>query len=266
MNAMYEFYRSVFGALVSALSSMGDSLALALVSAIAGIALVFLYKFVSPQKRIAATKRKISGTIMESVLFRHDVATSLLAQGRAILLSMKYAGLAIPALFALAIPALLVLGQLYAHYGLTPVQPGDSLIVTAQLQNDADPGILRLEGRDISITDPVRIEALQQVSWRLHVEGDQPEITIFSDTASQSLPLLGVTTPASSAIEPLWSAWVLGAQAPSSELSSTLQSLSINYLDRTHVLFGIEWNWVILFLIISLIAGLVFSRVFKVEI
>ncbi|HKB89273.1 MAG TPA: hypothetical protein VKC60_02025 [Opitutaceae bacterium] len=48
--------------------------------------------------------------------------------------------------------------------------------------------------------------------------------------------------------------------------SSPIQSIEVNYAERTIYFAWLEWNWIWLFFVLSLIAGFVFKSILGIEI
>jgi uncharacterized membrane protein (DUF106 family) len=264
LTPIYDLYQQLARSIVSLLLPLGYGWSLFVISVVLGVILVFIYGKVSAQKSIAKVKKKISANILESILFRHDVGVSLSAQGKAMMLALNYAALAIPPLIILLVPVILILGQLFPVFGLHDPQKSSPLIVTAQLTT---PDAVK-EVRLISSGDKneeflsVGATSILEKSWRID---SLPEKIIFeSKNGAITLPVSGDSRIPG--IDSVWMAWIFGYLTVPSELSNQVKSLHIEFPDRTIYWLGLEWNWIILFFIVSLVAGLVFSRFARIEI
>lgn len=271
LATLYSGLQGFFALLMSVLVPAGPVIALIIVSVLLGIMLILAYGKLSAQEKIAGVKRNIAANILESVLFRHDLKICLAAQIRAMGLSFKYAGLAIPPLIALALPTVIVLGQLYPYFGLRGLAPGETAIVTAKVTDRSLLNSISLAGEGLSeITPPVRMESLDELSWRVKAaDGGDGKILINSDDKKLvEVPLLSSskTAPSINGLDSWDTAWLYGSSVVPGELANSISRVSISYPERNLHWLGISWNWLVLFFVVSMIAGLVMSRVAKIEI
>ena len=199
----------------------------------------------------------------------------------------RYAGLAIPPLIILAIPCLLVLGQLYPTYGLK-VDEKKEIVITAKLRDNVkeDSLTLQIDGNtsNESNSTSIFIPEIGEKSWKIPLLDGVPEsVTIFSGAKTSGevgssadsllkIPLIKQADDKKSShllasgADSAYLAWLTGSVAVPASLSKVVKHVSVNYQDREISWLGISWNWIILFFIISLIAGLIISRYAKIEI
>jgi hypothetical protein len=285
MRIMDSILASIFGgirtlaALVFPVTELlGRSGSFVLISLIAGLLLIIVYGKISAQGKIAKVKRTIAGALMESVLYRHSLALSLKAQGRALVAAATYAGLAIPPLIFLAIPTILLLGQLYPRYVLEPLKKGDTVTVTASFSSKVkELNDISLTGSTgLEISDGISVIKSNEKSWRLSIideirEAPQKlELSIpDSQNSKQSALELELISPLSEAPNgymPFGSAWYLGGALIPEKMADKVTSLTLKYQEQLIPFLGIEWNWLLLFFLVSLVGGLGASKLFNIEI
>ncbi|HPF34398.1 MAG TPA: hypothetical protein P5571_00455 [Candidatus Krumholzibacteria bacterium] len=163
-------------------------LALAVVSALTGILLLWLFKLVTPQARLAAARRRLLGHLYEMGLYQDDLPTLMRVQGALALANLRYVTLTLPALLVLLPPAALVLVHLEARYQHPALVPGETVLVRAHV-DPGRPGLvdaLRLDpGAGLALdAPPVRDAAGSAVWWRLRVESPGRHEVTLSDGAS----------------------------------------------------------------------------------
>jgi hypothetical protein len=61
-------------------------------------------------------------------------------------------------------------------------------------------------------------------------------------------------------------AWLIGDLAIPAELTSSIESITVAYPERGLQWLGLSWNWLVLFFIVSLVAGLIAGKFAKIEI
>ena len=172
MNSVIDAVNSgaslLVGLLLRPFLGFSPFLGLFVVSALAGVVLLYLYGKVSAQKKIRALKRQIFANLQEVVLFRHDIGIMLRAQGRLFKCSALYFAYAFPALIVLMIPCLLVLAQLNLYFGVRTLQPGETALLKIKLSSPAKIREVSLEtSQNLEVSPAVRSPADGEVAWRL---------------------------------------------------------------------------------------------------
>lgn len=245
------------------------------ISFIAGVLLVLAYGRISNQKALKNVKRSIAAGVYEAVLFRHDVGLSLKAQLGMLLSGFRYLGLATPPLIILIIPSLLLLAQLNLRYGNRAIKPGESVIVSATL-NDEDAlfdTALNSNSPNLLITPPLRDLSNKSVSWRIDALKDSSSnlLTLSLPNGIQMREELAVGRAPSTGISsikhssPWWQFLYPGASIPE-EVRATITQLEVGYPESELSVAGINTSWIVLFFVISLASGLLASKVVGVEI
>lgn len=245
------------------------------ISIVAGVILVVVYGKVSNQGALKRVKKGITAGIIESVLFRNDIRTCLGAQGRMLLGGCRYVSLALPPLLILLIPSLLILAQLNARYGARALQPGESVVVSVAIPDEDslfETSLLAPKG--FGVTPPLRDLESKTVTWRLDVpntlqsDSDQ-SITMVINGSESTYPLHVGTTPAVLPTElhtsPWWQLLYPGAEFPSS-LKRYAESISITYPEQALAFGSVSVHWLVLFAVVSIVAGLIGSKVIGIEI
>ncbi len=250
----------------------GASLAgLLFVSVLLGVALVWAYGKVSAQSCLKGVKDGIAAALYEAVLYRHDLRLLLAAQGRLFSGAGRYLALAAPPLLILALPCIVVLAGLNDRYETRGLQIGEG----AQVDLRATPGTSFKDlsisgGAGVTVSQPVRQEREGRVSfWVQRTGAEDARVSIL--LGAQSSLEQGVARaemPQEFAVaHRARSIWLRPIYPrPAGELSAPFQSLSIGYPLRQHSVLGFQAHWLLIFLVASMIAGLIGSRILKIEI
>lgn len=164
MNALNRAVTRLFDLVLAPLSFLGPELTLVLVSGIFGVLALILFKFISAQKAIKATKDKIKAYLIEIRIYQNDLGVVSKAVGRVLLLNLKYLGLNFGPILPLFVPFAFVAAQLVCRFGFAPLplryvereelQPGAATVVELELQ----PGqSAELAGLSVELPDHVRV-------------------------------------------------------------------------------------------------------------
>jgi len=163
--------------------------ALAVISALTGVLLLWLFKLVTPQERLAAARRRLLGHLYEMGLYQDDLPTLLRVQGALARANLRYVTLTLPALLALLPPVALVLVHLEARYQHPPLAAGDVVLVRAEVgvdRKDLLDALVLEPGPGLALDAPaVRDRGAPAVWWRVRVESPGLHEVTVSDGAGR---------------------------------------------------------------------------------
>ncbi|HUX08627.1 MAG TPA: hypothetical protein VMX35_15100 [Acidobacteriota bacterium] len=269
LNTIFDGYFGLAGML-------GGDAALWIISALAGVVLLLIFKITSNQKAIKRTKERISASFLEVRLFKDDMSQMMSAQGRIFGSAFRYMGHAMAPMLWMIVPVLLLLIQMNLWYGYEPLDEGDSALVVARIEG-SEPLVdmpLRLETDEGLTVDtpPLRIEALREVNWRVRAEtpGSHTIRLVWGDGKDEAVTQTVQVDGAFIKIEPirargaweeLWNPGAVPLPSP-----GPVSFLEVTYSEAEVNLFGFRMHWVIAFFILSLVFGFAFKGVFGVEI
>lgn len=274
MEYFNQAVTSVFSLLLAPFSQLAPFWGLLFISIVAGIALAYAYGKLSNQAALRRVKRSITAGMFESVLFRNDLRTSLAAQGRMLWGGLRYFCLAIPPIVLLLIPSVCILAQLNLRYNARPLQPGESALLSVSV-SDAD-ALFEAElkaPQGVAVTPPLRDLEHNEVTWRVQT----PKSAVITEpltlsTAGASSPHLLYTSstsprtlPANLYTSPLWQFLYPGGTVPEA-LRKHVNAISIAYPEQQVQVAGLQTNWLVLFVVISIIAGFLASKILGIEI
>ena len=147
---------------------------LVLWSALSGVVALFVYKLVSNQKGIARTKNLIKLHLLEIRLFKEDLLGVLAATAKILLRNALYIAHNLAPMAVMLLPMLVILAQLVAWYGYTPLPEGSVRLLKLQLDREhatvpATAVTLQLPAGVVLEAPPVRT-ARGEIAWRLRAE------------------------------------------------------------------------------------------------
>lgn len=272
MNRVVDFYNGIVTQLCQILfAPFKEYLGLGLitVSAFCGVLFLYLYGKVSNQTAIRDTKRQIYTLLLEVALFRKDLRVILTSQLGLFKQAFRYLFLAVPPLLVLIIPCLLLLAQLNLYFGNVPLALNQNALITIVSESTSDlfnvsisapeeleltPALRASSERSIYLRASAHKDGEHEMSVRL---GDHTILTqpVYSGPRPQALPQISVQD---------W--WLKLLYPGGSSLSAPITQISIDY-PAYHLAFaGLKLHWVLVFFIVSLISGLIASKVMGVEV
>ena len=292
LNTIFDGYFAIAGML-------GRDFAFWLLAGLVGIMFMYLFKFTSNQEAIRVVKDQIAAGFLEVRLFKDDLGQMLKAQGMIFGNGLKYFYNALKPVVFLSIPFLFIATQVNLWYGIDSLSADEtrvpfqemfekngirhdlprgaekSAIVTVKIDGDfknlsKDISLEAGEGVEI-VTPALRIESLNEVNWRikavkageydlkLKVGGQELIHTVFVGEKENFRKM--ETRRVRGAWDEFWSPGkpAIPAEIPVSELA-------VKYPVRSYNLLGFEMDWIVAFVIISMIIGFALKGVIGVEI
>lgn len=246
----------------------GPALSLSVLSILVGLGMLWVFRVTSNQQRIKAVKRKVYAYLLEMRVYGDDPGATWRAQKSLMSANLRYMGLALQPALWMALPLAILLIHMEAFYGRAPLEPGRPVLVTAALKNGVDgpaPELVAPRGVDVS-APPVRVVDERQVSWRIvpqaatsgelhiHINGQDFAKEIEAGGGQRFVPGKRVQ----SAWDALW-------HPDEPRISSNdVEWVDIVYPAAFIPLFGLHVNWLVWFLIVSMIAAFVLRKRFGV--
>lgn len=121
MNAIHRTVSAIFDAVLTPFETMGDIAALILVSGVFGILALLLFKKISWQQGIKATKDKIKGHMIAIRIYQDDLWIVFTSVTKVVLRNFQYLSLNFGPILPLFIPFVLIASQLVVRYGFDPL-------------------------------------------------------------------------------------------------------------------------------------------------
>jgi hypothetical protein len=205
-------------------------------------------------------------------LFQDQLHVVVGSYGRILRGTGRYLRLAFMPLLYVIIPVTLLIVQLDRYLGVTAVQPNAPFLLTAKMSNaDALNGASLDLPAEITTTAPaVHVAADREIIWRLAAakEGEY-EIKVLAGGQS-AVKTVHVSSDLAR-LSPVrlrghfWERMFSSAE-PSLPDNSPVESIAINYPERTIAIAGYEMNWIWLFFIFSMIAGYIFKELLGIQV
>jgi len=245
---------------------------LIVVSFLTGLAAVLVFGYVSNQESLRRIKNRIQAHLLELRLFPDQLGVVLKAYGRVLRWTLSYLMYNLKPLAILMLPLVIIMVQLDLRLGRTPVQAHQSFILTAKL---AGPGTLDSDSlklpKGLTLTaPPVNIPALNEVDWRIRADENgvfTPSVVVRGQSYAKQVVVSKEITPlASERGRAGIMEWFMNPVEQSLPRGGPLRSLEVNYAPRSIDLGFFVTNWLVVFLVVSLVSGFALKMVLGIEI
>ena len=237
-----------------------------------GLLTTLVFRYTSDQRAIHIVKDQLKAHVLAVRLYRDQLPVVLRSYGRILVGIGKYLRLAFKPLLYLILPLTILIVQVDRYLGWTPLRLGKPFLVTVHTAN-SDQGIETVlqVPPGLAITAPaVHIPAESEVVWRVEAQRNGSYNVKFSVARQTFVKRVIVSSgvvrlsPARLRGDP-WERIFVSAE-PALPENSPIQAIEVDYPSRSIYFAWLEWNWVWLFLVLSLIAGFFFKTVLRIEI
>ena len=265
------------GAVLSPFRLLPPIVGLSVISLLAAIGMLLVFRATSNQPAIAKVKRQIHAGIFEIRLFNDDLRAMFAAQLDILRHNFTYVRLSLAPMLWMFVPLLLLIAQLQFYYGYDGFAPGQSAVVKVRLKQGASPPsgaapALALEAPSgLRVQTPlVWIPSEREAAWRIGTEkpGDYDLIVHLDGRSATKLvrvsEQVGWRTP--ERLEAGFLNEVLyPAEAPI-EANVPIEAIELAYPEREISLFGYPVHWMIAFFALSLVFAFALKSRFGVVI
>ncbi len=272
MGVLNALLGGVINALLFPFRGFPPLVGLTVVSVVAGVAMLLVFKVTSNQKGVTAVKRRIAAGIFEIRLFNDDPRAIVRAQFDILRHTFTYLGLNMVPVLWMIVPLVLVIIQLQFHYGYRGLEPGDVALVKVTFNGESPP-----DAPDVSLeVDPgievesplLWIPSLREADWRIAVtQPGEHEVRVriggevYSKRVKVSDDIVRRTPvrPSAGFIDQL----VYPVERPLPK-NSPVESITVTYAEAEIGFLFWDMHWIIVFFIISIVAAFLLQKPFKV--
>ncbi|MGO9123683.1 MAG: hypothetical protein ACLP6G_02220 [Terriglobales bacterium] len=243
-----------------------------LVSAIIGLLMVVVFRYTSDQKAIHTAKDQLKAHLLAVRLFQDQIPVVLASYGRILRGTGRYLKLAFKPLLYVIVPLVLLIVQLDRYLGFVPLETGQTFLLKVQTTNSDSLNEVSLQlPPELTTTAPaVHVPSENEVAWRVIAEKDgNYDVTI--GVAGQVFSKQAVVSPGVARVSPVrlrgrfWERMLISGE-PALPDNGPVQSIEVGYPARSIHFAWLDWNWIWLFFVLSLVAGFFFKSVLGIEI
>jgi len=273
MNALNNGMTKFFDLLLAPLASW-PALAMVVVSVLTAVWALLLFKAVTPQAKLTQVRDRLFGHIYEMGLYQDHLRVVGRIQRDLARANLRYLSLTLPALIVLIIPMVLTLAQLDSRFAHRPLRSGEETVFAVTLADGAAADLtgLRLDtppGVTVK-AGPVRDRATGSVAWRLSTDANADhEVVVWDrdrELARRTVPAVDRLVAVGETSRRGWLHSVLYPGAPALPADGALAGMSLSLPPRVTSYLGLGLNWLVAFMVFSLLTGLAIKDVLRVSI
>jgi len=249
-------------AVFAVLSPLPPWVSLTILSSVCGVVMLFAFKYLSNQKAIARVKDDIQANLLALKLYKDELRVTLVSQVRllwAVARLQRY--VLTPVLVTLPV-MLLLLGQIGVRYQWRPLEVGEQTIVRATFQPESGAADIRLDVDEGISIDAGPVASQSDVVWRVHAmrEGIHTARVTAGDTTIEKTITAGSPGQRVSPMRPGndWTSQILYPIEPPLPAPCPLASIQIDYPTVDGWYSGSDY-WILTFLVVSMVAALIFK-------
>ena len=243
-----------------------------IISAVIGVLLLIVFKYVSNQKAIGKVKDSIKANMLAMRLFKESIVVTFKIEGQLLKGAVMLLLYAVKPVLVMIFPVILILAQLSLWFQQRPLNIGEEALVTVQMNNNMKDALsevaLQPETSVDTVMGPVVISSKNQVLWKLKAKEPGYRTLTFDVDSEKFTKELAIgngfmrTSPLRPGYHPL-DIIEYPAESPL-PTDSVVESISVEYPDRDGRLSGTDW-WVIYFFGASMFFALLFKPILKVK-
>lgn len=261
-----------YGAAALGTFLFGSPLAIVIVlSLVIGLFMVLLFGWTSDQKAIKIAKDQLKAHLLAVRLFQDQLPVVIGAYGKILGGTGRYIRLAFMPLLYVIVPLTGLIVYLDHYLGYEPFEPTQSFLVKVQ----ATPGALNDVGLELPAglrlsAPPVHIPADNEVVWRVAAEKPgryDVKVMAGGQSFGKQVVVSGSLEGTSLARlrDHFWERMFTSLEAALPE-GAPVESIAVTYPPREIRFAWIDWNWILLFFVLSMIAGFGFKELLGIEI
>ncbi len=275
MNILNTIINFIFDVVFYPLNALSPIWGLVIISLLTGILMLLIFKRVSNQSGIRATKGHLKAHLLELRLYKDDAALSLKAIGDIFKDNLRYFSYAFKPMLILMIPVIFILIQLAARYENRPLNVNERAIISVVVSSPENLRDIVLQTpNQIEVeTPPLRVINKNEINWRIKpLKQGEWKLKILKDGNAAGVVekrIIVGDTFTSLSVKRLRGSSLAGILYPAESLlpsDSFTKEIYLRYPKQELTVFGLHIHWLILFFGLSIISGFALKGVFKVEV
>jgi hypothetical protein len=265
------------GAALSPFRALPPIVGLSVVSLVAAVGMLLVFRATSNQRAIAAVKRRIHAGIFEIRLFNDDLGAMFNAQFDVLRHNLTYLRLSLTPMLWMLVPLVLLIAQLQFYYGYDGLAAGQSTIVKVRLKDAAGPASGAAPAIALQAPPGLRIEtplvwipSEREAAWRIGTDASgEYQLTVVLDGKSVTKQVrvsdqVGWRTP--ERLEAGLLNQVLYPAENPIESDVPIEAIMVAYPEREVSLLGFGMHWLIAFFVLSIVFAFALKSRFGVVI
>ena len=254
----------------------GDNrtLALSALSFLTGVALIFIFKAVSNQRRIKEARDKFKAYILEMRIYQDNIVLIHKALFKALGTNLTYLRVSLVPILVLVAVVFVVFVQLDERYGRRHLDTTDRALLAVTLKDGLDPRTAQFQlraddGLEVD-SPPVRSSVQGMIYWRIRASQPgtrQLHVSVYDQTysfpvrAERSNRPIGHIRSNGSVFSPL-----LYPSLPKIPKDSPMKAVELRYPSADYPLLLWRTHWLVIFIVFSLLGALIPKLLFGIQV
>lgn len=260
------------------LSVLSPAWGLVVISAVTGVAMLYIWRYTSNQDAIKDVRNKISANLLATRLFKDNLSVTFRAQRLILWQAIRLLGHSVRPMIIMLVPFVLIMAQIGLRYEFRPLAVGKKARIKVTLREgavtkDADwkkltESVVLPAGLTADPNDPCRVTKLRTMDWRITPTKAGIHTLTFkvgADTLSMPLCIGDGLERISTVRGGKFFDRLLYSAEPSIPQSSVFEAMQVYYPTRSTPILGYDVHWLITLLILSIVFALVFKPFVKVN-
>ena len=273
VNLINTLLTPVFDVICWPFRSLSPIWAMAIISLLSGVAMVWVFGKVSNQAVIKNRRERIRGNLIGVRLFQSDIGVVMKLQRRIFGDTLQYMKHALVPMVVLLVPVLLIMTQLNLRFSVRPLEPGEPAVVKAFVRDPAalDAAMVLETADGVTVeTAGVRIPSTREMAWRVRAEaGGDHELTVRVGEETLTTRLIAGdpwgTVPQRRTGRGALDTLLYPGEAPI-PAAHVVESVEIAYPLLELRVLGWTVHWLVAFFVLSLVFGFAFKGALGVEV
>jgi len=242
------------------------------ISIVIGLLMVVVFRYTSDQKAIGRAKDRLKANLLAVRLFQDQLPVVMRAYARILRGTGSYLRLAFTPFLIAILPITCLIVQLDRYFGWMPLSPAQTFLLEARIEDAeaANQAELQLPPELSSTAPAVHIPKDKEVVWRV-VGQREGKYDLHIATAGHTVTKQVVISTGVARISPVrwrgnfWERMFTSGE-PALEENSPVEAIAVTYPPRVINFAWMEWNWIVLFFVVSLIAGFIFKSALGIQV
>lgn len=234
--------------------------------------MVIVFRYTSDQKAIGRAKDRLKAHLLAVRLFQDQLPVVMRAYGRILRGTGSYLRLAFTPFLIAILPVTFLIVHLDRYFGWMPLRPAQTFLVEARVENPATLNEVSLQlPPELSSSAPaVHVPKDKEIVWRV-VADREGKYDVRVAAGGKTVSKQVVVWPGLARVSPVrlkdnfWKR-MLTSSEPALADNSPVQSIAIGYPPRVIDFAWMQWNWIVLFFVVSLIAGFIFKSALGIQV
>jgi len=244
---------------------------LAVFSFFTGVVMLVAYRFTSNQPAIRRAKDRMQAHVLAVRLFQDQLGVVLHSYGRILGATLGYLRLSLVPLLVMFVPLALLLVQLDARFAYRPPRVGEPLLLRVQVARpELVEGVSFGLPDSVALTAPLLRDAVEK-EVIARIESRAPGVwTIGVDLAGSRYTKQMIVSDhleniSTARVGPGFVDRLLHPVEDPLPAAAPIVAIALDYPERRITLGRFGLNWIVVFFVLSLVAGLVMKRPLRAE-